>query len=333
MSIKTILTTVGTKIKVHSPAILLVTGAVSIVAGTVAACIQTTKLETIVDDAKEKLDIINQSINHDIIKKEEGPKLKTQCYFRTALSVTKLYAVPAILVTGGLGMIFGAHHVLSTRYSRTLLQLNTTMSAFNLYRRNVAAKFGKAEDYNCYNNKYLMTEEQKADLADKDQRIRDERYVPWHGEGDRCFDESNPNWTRDALTNQFFLKCKQNYINDRIKWRRSEKMLKNGVIEVYPGWITAHEVDEITGWNRPDDVRACMSGVGKMTDGACDPLQPDYFDFGVFESDDEGAKAFIAGDEHSVWLHPNYDGVITDKIGVPLYFKDGVRCDKHGNPI
>jgi hypothetical protein len=129
-----------------------------------------------------------------------------------------------------------------------------------------------------------------------------------------------------------FLACQQNYINDKIRSRRSEKLLKNGVLEVHPGYILAMEVDDILGWNKPEDVRKSSAMIGKMTDGACDPNQPDYFDLGIFEQDEKGGLHFIIEDR-SVWLHPNYDGVITDLIGVPLYFKDGKRCDKNGDYI
>lgn len=333
MSIKTVILGAATKIKVHSPAILLVGGIAAIVGGTVAACVATTKLEPVVDKAKEDLDLIRDREAEGALKEGEAPKLKTQCYLRTAARVTGLYSIPAALVAGGVTMILVSHHILTKRNAALVATCQATMSAFNRYRRNVVAKYGKAEDYACYNGDYTRTDEQHSAAERKDKLVRAERDVPWHADIDRCFDESNPNFRKDATENQYFLKCQQNYINDRMMSRRSERLLKNGVLEVHPGFISATEVWEISGWYRPEDYRQQDVGIGKMTDGACDPNQPDYFDYGIFETDDEGAQRFVKGIERSVWLHPNFDGYIADKIGVPLYFKDGVRCDKHGNPL
>lgn len=333
MSIKTMIFTAATKIKVHSPTILLVGGIAAIVGGTVAACVSTTKLEAVVDDAKEKLDIIRESADHNIIKKEEAPKLKTQCYLRTAGRVAYLYSVPALLIGAGITAILVSHHVMSKRIGVLTTALNSTTAMFNRYRRNVVAKYGQSVDYDMLNNRYDMTPEQKAEADEIDKLVTEERDTPWYNEMDRCFDESNRNWTGDVYTHQAFLACQQNHINDILRSRRKEKLLKNGVLKVIPGHITAREVYEELGWTRPEDYRKQDIIVGKMTDGACDPNQPDYFDLGVFESTDKGALQFVNGIERSVWLHPNFDGVITDLIGVPMYFKDGKRCDKDGNYI
>lgn len=333
MSIKTILTTVGTKIKVHSPAILLVTGIVAVVGGTVAACVATTKLEPVVDKAKEDLDLIRDREAEGALKEGEAPKLKTQCYLRTAAKVTYLYSIPAAMVIGGLVCVGVSHRIISGRCATAMAGWQATMTAFNKYRRNVVTKYGREVDYDLYNDNVNLSDDQKRELVHEDGVVKAERDVPWHADIDRCFDEGNLNWSKDVYANQAFLACSQNHINDILRSRRKEKVLKNGVVRVIPGHITAREVYEELGWTRGEDYRKQDLYVGKMTDGACDPSQPDFLDLGVFESDDTGALQFVNGEERSVWLHPNFDGVIIDKIGVPLYFKDGKRCDKNGNYI
>lgn len=333
MSIKTLLTTVGTKIKVHSPAILLVTGIAAIIGGTVAACVATTKLEPIVDKAKDDLDLINDRNNEGALNEGEAPKLKTQCYLRTAARVTGLYSIPTALVAGGITLIMVSHHILTKRNAALVATCQATMSAFNRYRRNVVNKYGKEVDYGLYNDDVSLSDDQKRELVHEDDILKAERDVPWHADIDRCFDEGNLNWSKDVYANQAFLACSQNHINDILRSRRKEKLMKNGVLRVIPGHITAREVYEELGWTRGEDYRKQDLYIGKMTDGACDPSQPDFLDLGIFESDDTGALQFVNGEERSVWLHPNFDGVIIDKIGIPIYFKDGKRCDKHGNYI
>lgn len=334
MSIKNALLGVATKIKFHSPAILLVTGVAAIVGGTVAACVATTKLETIVDDSKEKFDVINDKTETGVVTCDESKKLKTQCYLQTAGRVAYLYSLPTVLVAGGITCVLVSHHILSKRAAGLTIALNSMTALNNRLRRNIVAKYGQKE-YNELANpekRFDISPEQREEAEKRDALVKAERNMPWASEYDRCFDESNPNWKRDQSNNEFFLACQQNYINDKMMSRRSEKLMKNGVLKVYPGYILASEVDDILGWDRPEDCKPGSTQVGKMTDGACDPNQPDYFDLGIFKKDTTGAMRLIV-DDRSQWLHPNYDGVVADKIGKPLYFKDGVRCDKNGVPI
>lgn len=332
MSFKTMIFSAASKVKLHSPTILLVSGVAAIVGGTVAACVATTKLDSIIYDAKEKLDIIRQSVDHEVISKDEGPKLKTQCYLQTAGRVAYLYSIPALLIGTGITCILVSHHIMSKRIGGLTIALNSMTAMNNKLRRNIVAKYGQQEYHELATKRFDISPEQQEEAEKTDALVKAERDMPWTSEWDRCFDEGNPNWTKSQYANEAFLACQQNYINDKIRSRRSEKLLKNGVLEVRPGYILAMEVDEMLGWNRPEDCKAGSSMIGKMTDGACDPNQPDYFDLGIFEKDEKGGLHFIIEDA-SVWLHPNYDGVISDKIGKPLYFKDGKRCDKNGNYI
>ena len=330
MSIKSMIFTAATKVKLHSPAILLVGGIAAIVGGTVAACISTTKLDEVVDDAKSKLEIIRDSADNEIISSEEAPKLKTQCYLKTAARVAYLYSIPTLLIGAGITSILVSHKIMSKRMGVLTTALNSTTALFNRYRRNVIAKYGQNVDYDMINNRYDLTPSQRAEAESVDALIKEERDMPWIEKWDRCFDEGNPNWTKDAYVNEAFLACNENYLNDKMRSRRSEKLLKNGVVKVIPGYILASEVDEALGWTRPEDVKPYATSIGKMTDGACDPSQPDYFDLGIFERDERGGKHLVIEDR-SIWIHPNYDGYIAELIGVPIYFKYGKRCDKDGN--
>ena len=52
------------KMKKHSPEILVVAGVVGVVSSTVMACKATTKLDGILDEAKEKIDKIHEAAEH-----------------------------------------------------------------------------------------------------------------------------------------------------------------------------------------------------------------------------------------------------------------------------
>ena len=331
MSLTSIVRTVATKARIHSPKILLLVGIGTIIGGTVAACVATTKLDEVVDKAKEDLDVIEDKYETGEVTEEEAPKLKTTVYLRAAVSTAKLYLPATLMIAGGITSILVSHRILARRNLALTAACETTAAAFNRYRRNVVNKYGKDVDYELASTNNPRPE----NAEDLDKLVKEEKECPWNSSWDRCFDEGNPNWQRYPDHNQNFLYLTENRLNDIMNSRRKETVLKNGVIKVIPGHITAREVYVELGWEKPEDFRKEDLIIGKMTDGACDPNAPDWLDFGIFTSDDDGAIRFVNGTERSVWLHPNFDGAIDNKIGVPIYFLPGkkIRCDKHGRPL
>ena len=68
----------GLQLKKHSPEILVVTGVVGVVTSAVMACRATTKIDTIIDEAKEKIETIHEfTQNPEMAEKytaEDGKK-------------------------------------------------------------------------------------------------------------------------------------------------------------------------------------------------------------------------------------------------------------------
>ena len=108
----------------------------------------------------------------------------------------------------------------------------------------------------------------------------------------RFFDETNPNWTKNAEYNIFYLIAQQNYANDMLKAR---------------GYLFLNEVYDMLGMPRTK-AGQLVGWVYKEnnTDG------DNYVNFGIYRTE-HNAK-YLNGFENSVLLDFNVDGPIFDKI-------------------
>ena len=111
---------VGFKMKKHSPEILVVAGVVGTVTSAVMACKATTKLDAILDKAKNDIDAIHEAAEHpeklpEPYTVEDSKKDLTIVYAHTGVELFKLYG-PAIAV-GALSItsILAGHNILRKR--------------------------------------------------------------------------------------------------------------------------------------------------------------------------------------------------------------------------
>ncbi len=103
-----------------------------------------------------------------------------------------------------------------------------------------------------------------------------------------CYDEFNVNWDRHPEYNRMFLDANQTYFNHRLEAH---------------GHVMLNDVYDRLGFDRTP----AGAVVGWIWNGDGD----NYVDFGMFEAH---AEDFRAGQEKSVWLDFNVDGVMYDKL-------------------
>jgi hypothetical protein len=111
------------------------------------------------------------------------------------------------------------------------------------------------------------------------------------------FDEKSQHWTTEPHTNPLIINMIQSNMN--LLLRNRGHVFLNEVYDrldlprtsagAVVGWIYTKENEEKVGDN--------------------------YIDFGIFERSIDDANAFMDGEEKSIWLDFNVDGVIYDKIG------------------
>lgn len=116
----------GLKLRHAAPTILVVSGGVGVIAGTVLACISTTKVDELAKEHEEALDEARN--NPDAISSVK------KVYVNTIFKGIKLYAGAACAIILGLVMIFGAHSILQSRNAILSAELLSTMQLLNAYK-------------------------------------------------------------------------------------------------------------------------------------------------------------------------------------------------------
>lgn len=126
------------KIRKAAPNILLGAGVVGVIAGTVLACISTTKTSDIMAEHEEQLKVAEAE--------PDGITKVRQTYFNTIFKFAKLYLPAAGCIALGFTMIFGSHSILQSRNAMLSAELLGVTQAFNAYRDKVRDKLGADVD-------------------------------------------------------------------------------------------------------------------------------------------------------------------------------------------
>lgn len=283
------------KAKEHSPEILTVSGVCSIIIGTVLACRATLKAEEILEAHEDMMSTIAQA--EELADRSDAISYPTEAKQR---DVVKAYAktvgrfvidyAPAVACIGsGIAMICAAHGILRKRNAALMAAYNAIDTAFKAYRQRVVNEQGQAQDMH-----YLTGGDYKVEeLPDGTKRVIEDKSPDKkdtsHSIYDKFFDEASTYWKKDADANFRFLIMAQNQLNNKLRAR--------GYIflnEVYAALdIPPTPAGQIVGWVKTESS---------------------FIDLGIFDMTDERKRRFVNGDERSILIHPNVQGVIYDLL-------------------
>lgn len=299
----------GFQIKKHSPEILVVTGVVGTVVSAVMACKATTKVDFVLETAKDQIDIVHTGVENGEVKgvmengevgmipysAEDGKKDLTIVYAKTGLKLAKLYAPSIILGAASITSILAGHNILRKRNLALAAAYATVDAGWKQYRGNVVERLGEKMDKEfLYNIKAKEVEETVVDEKGKEKTVKNTVEVADPsslGYYTYVFDETASGWSRDAEDNKFFLMRQQDYANEKLKAK---------------GHLFLNEVLDMLGIPR---TRAGQT-VGWIYDGDGDG----YVDFGIFNIHCEANRNFVNGLEKSIWLNFNVDGDILHNL-------------------
>ena len=273
-----------------SPQVLFAAGVVGMVGSTVLACRATLKMDTVLDEAKGKLDIAKSLEHPDYSEKDRG-KDTTLIYVQTGVKVAKLYA-PAVIV-GGLSIVAltSSHRILTRRNAALTAAYGALDRGFREYRARVVDKYGKEQDQEFrYGTREVEILDEETGKLKTVTRIAPEGIPSIYA---RFFDASSTSWNKEPEYNLIFLNCQQNYANDLLKSR---------------GHIFLNEVYDMLGIPRSKEGAV----VGWLYTGTGDT--DNFVNFGVFDGEKQQIRDFVNGYEGAILLDFNVDGVIYDKI-------------------
>ncbi len=291
---------IGFKFKKHSPEILVAAGVVGVITSGVMACKATLKVNEVLDESKENLNTIHESAEKGVTpagvayNAEDAKKDTTIVYVQTGVKLAKMYA-PAIAV-GALSItgIVASNRILRKRNVALAAAYATVDRGFKEYRGRVIERFGKELDRELkYNIKAKEIEEIEKDENGKEKIVKktvNTATVSERSGYSRIFDETCPNWEKDAEFNHMFLRQQQAWANDLLRSR---------------GHLYLNEVYDMLGFDRSQAGNI----VGWIYDEN-DPTCNNYVDFGIDDIHDENKRLFINGHERSIILDFNVDGDI-----------------------
>ena len=297
----------GLLAKKHAPTIMVVAGVALVIGGTIAACKQTLKVKEILDEASNDFDEINATANDpekkDLYSPKDARNDRMILYAQTGVKLLKCYG-PAILAIGaGLGLMLGAHKILSARNAALTVAYSNLLSNFKNYRGKVIDKLGEEEE------KLLASGAEKMDISVENEdgtaeKVKDAMVV--HDDGSkhsiyaRVFDEYCDNWSKNPVSNLTFLRAQQNFANNKL---------------IADGYLFLNDVYQMLGFPKTSE--------GQIVGWLYDPnkevaghIGDDYVDFGIYNAlyKDAAKREFVNAAEPCVWLDFNVDGVIYDLI-------------------
>lgn len=293
----------GLKFRKHSPEILVVSGVVGVVASAVMACKATTKLESVLDESKEKVETIHNYVEEngytEKYTEEDSKKDLTIVYTQSALKVAKLYAPSVALGALSIAAILGGHNLLRKRNLALAAAYTALDKSFKDYRGRVIERFGKELDRELRFNlkskeieEVTKNEDGTETVEKKVVQVSDcgNQYSPYA----KFYDDGCLGWEKDPELNLMFLRRQQDAANEILK--RDGYLFLNDVYTMLG--IPRTSVGQIVGWVYDEK----------------NPVGDNYVDFGIYDIYKEKSRDFVNGYERTIILDFNVDGDIHNLI-------------------
>lgn len=278
----------------HSPKILFAAGVIGITATVVMAARATLRVEDILLDHETQMDKIDNTVKrtNNSYTEEDAAKDRVTSYVKTSLHLARLYAPAVVVGAASIAALTGSHYILSNRVSNLTAAYAVLDKGFRAYRERVINELGPQKDAEF---RYGVDEKEIVEETDEGAVVKTVKVAKeGHSIYARFFDEGCSSWSPQYGQNQLFIKCQQNWANDRLQSR---------------GHLFLNEVYDMLGLPRTKEG-AVVGWISKKYGGEGD----DYVDFGIFNNNEFTISRFMNGDERSILLDFNVAGVIYDKI-------------------
>jgi len=277
-----------------SPGVLLGVGIVGMVGTTILACRATLKMEEVLDEAKEKLDMA-RTLEHVEYSEKDRKRDVSLIYFQSGVKIAKLYSPAIIVGVCSIAALTKSHQILTTRNTAIMAAYTALDRGFTEYRARVVNKYGADQDRDFrYGTEQVEIVDPKTEKKKIVKRVDTSQEPSIYA---KFFDRFSANWSKEPEYNLLFLKAQQNYANDILHAR---------------GHVLLNDVYDMLGI--PRTKAGAIVGWVLSRDGTTD----DFVSFGVFEGKTDKVRDFVNGREGEILLDFNVDGVIWDKIDKPV---------------
>lgn len=297
----------GLIIKKNSPELLMGAGITGVIITIVCACKATTRADEVLDHHAEKMKRIHDA---EQFQDEECPyppavavKEKAVVYAQTGLEFGRLYGPTLAMGSLSIACILASNRILNKRYLAVVAAYNAVSTSYEQYRKRVKDRYGEDIDYEMrYGvkrekiNVYDLDE--NGDIIPKTKRKEEievitdmpSEYARYWGkylkDGIR-----NENWDENQEFNLLFLRGVQAEANYKLHER---------------GYVFLNEVYDMLGFDHTQ--------LGQVVGWFDDESGDQYIDFGLYSLNNRENRRFINGEERTILLDFNCDGIIWDKI-------------------
>lgn len=277
--------------KKNSPHFFFAGGLVGVLGATVLACRATLRLEENLDDVRA--DLQKTKTNAELAKSDPDEAYTDQDYYkdigqvyiRSLNKFGRLYG-PAVVVGGvSIAALTGSHIQLARRNTALTITLAAVSKAYEDYRIRVQEAVGREKEqelYHAVRTQEIDGEGKKKDLV---KAANPNEWSPYA----RFFDETSPNFVKNAEYNRTFIEVQQTYANHKLR---------------SCGHLFLNEVYDSLGFERTP-AGAVVGWLWNSEEG------DNYIDFGLYEAYNVTMKHNA---EPRMLLDFNVDGIIYEKI-------------------
>jgi hypothetical protein len=280
--------------KKNSPAIMFGAGIAGAVTSTILACKATLRFEEVLIEAQKDQDEMRQmSIDRpERYSEADFHRDLKLMRVKTAIKVGKLYAPSVCVGIVSIGLLTGAHVVLTKRNAGLTAAYMALDKGFREYRDRVVKEFGEEKD------RELRFGAIEKEIVEDGEHGHEVKTIKRNGVTKksiyaRYYDEGNKHWSPHPQDNKVFLQSQQAWLNN--------KLTANGYVML-------------------NDVYDCL-GMERSTAGAVVGWVKDsrvgdgYIDFGLGDMSDPVIRDFMYNrDNTGILLDFNVDGPVFELI-------------------
>lgn len=283
----------------HSPTVMFAVGVTGVVATVVLACRATLKVEDVLDQGEKNEEHINESVGgelrdggmyDEVDQRQDLAKNKIQVGFE----IVKLYGPAFIVGSVSIACLTGSHVVLGRRYAGAAAAYAAVDQSYKEYRRRVVDEFGAGKD-----QEYRFGLREKEVAVDTDTGVVVETVTVLDTTAPKVNDpykflfsqDTSRDWKREPGYNQVFISSREKFSNDKLQG--TGHIFLNEVLDMLGMERVPH--GQLVGW---------VKGNGD-----------NRVDFGLFRDGNAFmGQQFANGNEKSIWLEFNVDGVVFNLI-------------------
>lgn len=288
----------GLVLQKHSPTILVGIGITAGIAGAVLACRATLKADIVLEEHRANMTRIiaaEANVSKETYSEEDCTKDKATQYGNTAMELIKLYTPSVALGCVSVACIIGGHTIITKRNLGLVAAYKLAQKGFDEYRGRVVQEFGIDKDRMLKNGIVqtevtTLEENEKGKLKEITKTLEgfDTNNISQFA---RFFDESSSMWSNLPGYNSTFVRVQQSQMNDTLRTR---------------GHVFLNDVYDVLGFERTE----AGAVVGWLFNDGGD----NFIDFNVYDAERQQARQFVNGQENTILLDFNVDGVIYDLI-------------------